>query len=229
MKKFMILILLIISVNIFADDSVIKDYDYDLGEGKDYFFTSKDSLRFSLFGGTSYQFKTTEQLDIDIQILKRLSGSNDGWLALQYKKVQASYDYISDPVESSDIVIDPNSDANFDRDGKIQNISLIGIGYSHRFRFLQEWINSNKIFETTSVYFNYVTSNDETTKRDYTGYGLTADFGVHKRVSKSFFYGTKLSYNIASVTREQIGEESEAERSLVYGWLTIGLEIGYFF
>lgn len=229
MKNLMILIFMILSINLLADDSMIKDYDYELGEGKDYFSTAKDSLRFSIFGGTSYQFKTSEQLDIDIQVLKRLSGTNDGWLALQYKKVQATYDYIADPVESSDLVIDPDSDANFNRDGKIQNITMFGIGYSHRFKFLQELINSNKVFETSSVYLNYVTSNDETTKRDYSGYGLTADFGVHKRASKSFFYGAKLSYNLASVVREQIGSEAEKDRSLVYGWLTIGLELGYFF
>lgn len=224
-----ITMLLLLSVYTIADDSIIKEFDNDLGQGNDFFSTQEDSMRFSASIGTSYQFKLSEQQEFDFQFLKRLKGSNDGWLALQLKSLNATYDQIADPVKTENMTPHLNSDVNQDRDGQIQSVSMIGIGYSYRFKFLQAWLESNQVFETTSFYFNYVTSNDETTDLKYSGYGLTADFGIHKRSFKSFFYGLKISYNLASVTREAITDEPEEERSLRYGWFTTSFEMGYFF
>lgn len=183
--------LLLLSLAALSDDSLIKEIDTDLGQGNDFFSTAKDSMRFSASIGTSYQFKISEQLDFDFQFLKRLKGSNDGWLALQFKSLQGTYDQIADPAESTSTTPHVNADSNYDRTGKIQSISMIGLGYSHRFKFLQAWLESNQVFETTAVYFNYVTSSDETTELKYAGYGMTADFGIHKRSLQSFFYGLK--------------------------------------
>ena len=222
------LLILTIAFKLFAaDDSIIKEIDMDLGQRLDYFSTAEDSSRFSVSGGSSYQLQTSKQLDFDLQYMTRLNNIHDGWLAFQFKKVQASYDYIADqPVSTSG---NPNSDANTNRDGQIQDITLIGAGYAQRFKFLQEFIESNRVFETTAVYFNYVTSSDEATSNSYKGFGLTADFGVHKRAGKKFFYGAKLGYNIASVWREAVADEPKEDRSLAYSWTTLSFELGYFF
>lgn len=223
----MIYLLLILSLTCFSQDSFIKEIDMELGQSLDYFSTANDKTRFSISGGSDFQFNTSKQLEFDFQYMYRLSNIHDGWLALQLKKVQATYDHIADtPVSTTGNL---NSDSNFDRKGKIQNMTIFGVGYAQRFKFLREFINSDRVFETVAAYFNYVLLNDETTDKDYAGYGLTCDFGVHKRAGKKFFYGAKFSYNLASVIREPINDELKEDRSLAYSWSSFLLELGYFF
>jgi hypothetical protein len=76
---------------------------------------------------------------------------------------------------------------------------------------------------------NGVQLNESFIDREYRGYGLTANYGIHKRTSTSFFWGGKMSYNFASVTRRPIVNEPRKDRSLTLGWLSFAFELGIFF
>jgi hypothetical protein len=80
-----------------------------------------------------------------------------------------------------------------------------------------------------SVFGNYNFHADSTDSESYSGFGYTAEYSLSYRSSKRFFYGGKISYNWALVDRSQVDEEDLTERSLVFGWTTVGFEFGYFF
>ena len=63
----------------------------------------------------------------------------------------------------------------------------------------------------------------------YAGFGFKADYGLHYRMHSSFFYGGKISYNWAPVTRAEIGDESSRDRSIMLAWFNVGLEFGYYY
>ncbi|MCT4641865.1 MAG: hypothetical protein N4A33_06155 [Bacteriovoracaceae bacterium] len=221
------ILLLLTPIITFANiDSEFKTIDLELGKGGDIYSTTEDGNRFSAYIGSSYEMQFADRLEFDFQYMNRID-SSQFWFSMQFKSLSTAYDQIAK--ERSTLNADTNSDANITRTNNEQAITMLGAGFSHRFKMLQEITKSPRIFETLSFFFNYVLSTDSTNDRKYKGYGISCDYGIHKRAGKSFFYGGKLSYNIASVHREAIADEIEKNRSLIYGWTNIGLELGYFF
>jgi hypothetical protein len=76
---------------------------------------------------------------------------------------------------------------------------------------------------------NGVQLNEEFVDKTYKGFGLTTNYGIHKRTGQNFFYGGKFSYNIASVSRDAINNEPKKDRSLSLGWGSIAFEMGFFY
>jgi len=105
----------------------------------------------------------------------------------------------------------------------------MGLGAGYRFRALSSQFFTDRFFENISVFGNYMFHSDGTNQEKYKGYGYTAEYGLNYRSSKKLFYGGKLSYNWAMVERAPIDDESLSARSLVFGWLTFGFELGYYF
>jgi hypothetical protein len=104
-----------------------------------------------------------------------------------------------------------------------------GLGVGYRFKLLMEFFPTEDVFESIDVYVNYLTLNETFINRNYQGYGLTTNYSIHKRSSSKYFYGGKFSYNVASVTRAAIGDESKSDRSFALGWLSVAFEMGFFY
>ena len=104
-----------------------------------------------------------------------------------------------------------------------------GLGAGYRFKLLLDFFHTEDWFETIDVFANYLRLEEKFIGKTYTGYGLTTNYGLHKRSSASYFYGGKFSYNVAAVTRPAITNESKGDRSLSIGWLSFAFELGFFF
>lgn len=112
----------------------------------------------------------------------------------------------------------------------VENLVTLGVGLSYRTTLIQNFIQSGEYFETVSAYLTANHLSEIYSSESYTGLGLKADFGIHKRVSQFFHFGGKMSYNLVAVKRAAIGSETdESLRSLTLHWLSIGFDLSYYF
>jgi hypothetical protein len=141
------------------------------------------------------------------------------WLELFVMRVSALYSEVFDTTAIS-LEQGQSSDA----------IQAFGAGISYQGNWIQDFLDSQRIFTTTSVALGYYTYDNALTVQSYTGFGLKTDIGLHVRQSPKFHYGVKMSYNLAPMTRaaEFDGEPSSA-RSLTASWLSLALDIAFYF
>lgn len=206
-----------------SDDSILSDTDKETGLVEDAFYTGNDSSRFSISLNYSQDYEDPTKVQMyDFQYFSKINSSYlKLWWGFQAKQVIAKYSAIAE-----ESVTDTLATA---RKSNNQSFSIFGFGLGHRFRALGGAMLSDRFFENISVFANYMFHTDTTTSETYNGYGYTAEYGLNYRSSKTVYYGGKLSYNWAMVERSAVDEESLPERSLVFGWLTLGLELGYYF
>ena len=115
------------------------------------------------------------------------------------------------------------------REESAQNLTF-GAGLGYRTRYIRNLIKSDNIFETIAAYLTYNSFSDNFRSESYSGYGIKADFGVHKRMGARSHWGMKMSYNLASVRKgEEFEGEGSAARSLTITWLTFGLDYSFYF
>ena len=168
-------------------------------------------------------------LGVDVSYMRRTERYNQIWYGFQIFQNQTIFNAITqnqDPRPGDNV----NDESNTQRPNNTKASVLAGgLGAGYRFKLLMEFIQTENVFESIDVFANYVTMDDKFSSHKYAGYGLTTNYGIHKRSSTNFFYGGKFSYNLASVTRSAIGDESKSDRSFALGWLTLGLEMGLFF
>ena len=210
------------------DNSILKQRDSDTSILSDAYFTLNDPSRLSVTYGLSHDYEDiTKVISLDINYLDRFENSYQGlWWGMQFKSVSGKYSALAD--ERVSTTGNSNSVANTTRSENIQSFSILGLGFGHQFKALAQAWETNRLFEVISIYGNYIIHSDSTDSQTYSGYGYTADYQLSYRTNNSFFYGGKISYNWALVEGEQIGTELLIDRSLVFGWTTLGLEIGYF-
>lgn len=210
------------------NDSLLRDEDTSSGIYSDLYYTKNDSLRISFAYHLSHDFEEFSKLQvIDFQVLKKIPSYKDQWWGVQVKRVVGKYSNMADELTTTSTNTDAN--ANTFRNDSEQSMTLIGFGYGHRFKLLGDIFNSDRVFETLMAFGNYVTHLDHTDSQNYKGYGLTAEYGIQRRMTKSFFTGIKFGYNIASVERAKKSDEKKEDRTLVLQWSSIGFEIGYYF
>lgn len=214
-----------------ANEKMIGDFDEKLGIIGDAHYSGLDKSRLSFSYHFSHDFNDFGQVSsIEGQFYRKLSKFDDMWWALQLERTTADFAAITQNRKKNSGSSE-NSEENIQRgnDDK-QTLMMLGLGMSYRFRLMLDIIPTDKnYFETCSVFFNYVTHNDSSIKKEYKGYGLTMEYGVHNRVGTSFFYGGKLSYNITSTVRQQLGNESYEDRTLTTGWADLAFELGYYY
>ncbi|GEM_PF-945557 len=212
------------------NESMIYDLNSDLGIKDQRRWTGQDRNRLSLAGHVSFDYEHFTAIQgLDFSYMRRADNYSQYWYGLQLFRHQARFDAITqNPTASA--TSSPSSDARNPRpnDAK-QSILAGGLGVGYRFKLLLDFFETENMFESVDVFANYIQLNDGYAKQDYTGYGLTTNYGIHKRSSTSFFYGMKFSYNLASVVRPAVQDERTRERSLTLGWGSIALEIGSFF
>ena len=197
---------------------LLKDLDSRSGIFSDTYYTKYDKGKL----GVSYSHSVNiddliEVQSFDVNYMRTFEDSwKEYWWGIQYKFTTANLEAVSDSQPSS---------TNDDR----QNYSFFGIGAAHRFYTIAHFFNADRMFEMVNIYFNYVLHRDNFEEQNYTGFGYTAEYSFSFRSSKTFFWGGKLSYNWALVEKPREDEEPLTDRSRVFGWTTIGFELGYIF
>ena len=209
-------------------ESMIYDFNTDLGIKDQRQFTGSDRNRLSLTGLLSANYEEFNSLfGADVTYMRRTTRYNQIWWGGQFLYQNAFFDAITQNRTSG---TNPNGEQNFIRPNETKDtITAFGLGAGYRFKLLLDFLETEDVFESVDVFANYLELDESYIKQKYRGWGLTTNYGIHKRSSTSFFYGGKLSYNVATVTREAIGDEKKSDRSLALGWLSIGFEMGFFY
>ena len=205
-----------------ADESALQEVDSTQGIVEDAYFTGNDSSKFALGYNFALDFESfTKIQSFDFIYSSRFSESYKMyWWSVHFQNLTAKYNAIASESTSNPEPTRSDSD---------QSMSIFGLGIGHRFRALAGTM-SERYFETVNAFGNYVSHTDSSTKDRYQGYGYSAEYTLHYRSGEQLTYGVKFSYNWALVDRDKKDDDEKLEaRSLVFGWSTIGLEIGYYF
>ena len=208
-------------------ESMIYDLDTDLGIKDQRRYTGEDRNRLSISGHVSGNYEQFSDLfGGDIAYLRRTTRYHQLWWGAQFFQHRTYFDAITqNPANRG-----TNSEGSFQRPGDVRNtVMAAGLGVGYRFKLLLDFFPTEDVYENIDVFVNGVQLNESFIDREYRGYGLTANYGIHKRTSTSFFWGGKMSYNFASVTRRPIVNEPRKDRSLTLGWLSFAFELGIFF
>jgi hypothetical protein len=210
-------------------ESMIYDFDSDLGIKDQRQYTGSDRNRISLAGHISGNYEQVgDILGGEINYMRRSTRYNQIWWGAQFFQHKTYFDAITQNRRNPSS--NANAESNYQRPGDVKNtVMAAGLGVGYRFKLLLDFFETEDTFEAVDVFVNGLQLDETYIKKKYRGYGLTTNYGIHKRSSTSFFYGGKFSYNIASVTREAIGNEKKSDRSLSLGWLSVAFELGFFF
>jgi hypothetical protein len=209
-------------------ESMIYELNTNLGIKDQRRYTGTDRNRFSIAGHVSGNYEQiSDILGGEITYMRRTTRYNQIWWGAQFFQHNAYFDAIS---QNSRAGGNPNSEASFIRPGDTKNTVMgLGLGVGYRFKLLLEFFPTEDVFESVDVFINGIQLDESFIEQKYRGYGLTTNYSIHKRSSTSYFYGGKISYNVANVTREALGTETRSERSLSLGWPSFALELGFFF
>lgn len=210
------------------DESMVYELNTDIGIKDQRKYTGTDRNRFSFAGHINGDYEQLSELfGGEVTYMRRTTRYNQIWWGAQFFQHRAHFDAITQNPEASTV---PNSEGSIERPGGTKDTVMgLGLGVGYRFKLLLDFWPTEDVFESVDVFFNGVQLNESYIDQEYRGWGLTTNYGIHKRSGRNYFYGGKISYNVASVTREAIGEESKSDRSLSLGWLSLALELGFFF
>jgi hypothetical protein len=200
------------------NEAVLSDYNSSLGINTDPYFTGKDESLLSVAYMLSSNYEApTEHLSFSATYLNRVTSYDDYWWGVQFMQVAGSYESMASPLDS----------AITQRTTSTQTFSIFGIGLSHRFKLASTIWDNPKVFEEIRAFANYIAHKDSATESTYNGYGLTTDYLLSYRLDKGYFFAGKFSYNIAAVSYPE--QTASLDRDLVFGWLSVGVELGLVF
>lgn len=210
------------------NESMIYDFNTNLGIKDQRQYTGNDRNRFSVAGHISGDYEQLSDLfGGEITYMRRSTYFTQIWYGAQLFQHKTVFDAITQNQEEGD---DPNAEASFQRPGDAKSTVMgLGLGVGYRFKLFLDFFETEDVFESVDVFVNAIQLKESFIDQNYRGYGLTTNYGIHKRSSTHYFYGGKLSYNLATVTRDALGNESKDDRSLALGWLSIAFELGFFF
>lgn len=211
-------------------DSMIYDFNTNLGIKDQRKFTGTDKNRISIGGHISADYEHfSDIVGVDFNYMRKSDSYSQLWYGFQFFQQKTYFDNITQNQDPK-VGANPNAESSFQRPNNVKSsVFAGGLGIGYRFKLLMEFFPTDDVFESVDVFANYVTMDETFISQKYAGYGLTTTYGIHKRASTKFFYGGKLSYNFASVTREALGTEGKSDRSFALGWMTLGLDLGLFF
>lgn len=211
----------------------MKSYNFsevnDLGI-REYITNQNDQRSLSIAYNFSSDFKDFSSVSgVEVGFQTKSSSYSELWYSFFYKSLNAKYEAIADEVQASSTPEDSNANSLLTREGSDQKITQIGIGLGYKFAFFANSFNFTRVSEMITSHLSYVIANDSTDSEDYKGYGIVSEYLINYRMSNSLYTGLKLTYSILSMERSAIEEEKLTERSLVYGWLGLGLQFGFYF
>lgn len=213
--------------NIYSDmrdsdqDIIIRQIDRELGIFLDDYTTDSDQHRF----GLQYHFNSDLKNPFEMATFEGNYAYRLGvaWLEFCAALTRGKYR------EMTRINNSIGGETEDQLEQTASNLS-IGGGLGYRTRYIRNLIKSDNIFETIAAYLTYNSFSDTNRSESYTGYGIKADFGVHKRTGARSHWGMKMSYNLATVRKsEEFEGQGSAARSLTLTWLTLGLDYSFYF
>lgn len=209
--------------NVFGGDETlsIPQIDEEVGIQLDAYTTDQDKAKASLGYMLSSNLRDAASLSgLEFTYSHKLKKVwLEGYLSQTSAKTKRLTDYNSKLGTPSAELLEENSD-----------VTQFGLGAMYRTTYIQNLIPSARFFETISAMATYNQFNDAVSEQSFSGYGLKADLGVHRRISPAWHIGAKLSYNLATVKREaQFEEEKPNKRSLLLRWVSVGLEFSVYF
>lgn len=209
------------------DESMIYDLNNELGIRDQRRYTGGDRSRLSISGHLNGNYEHfNELLGFDLIWMRRTTRYNQFWWGAQLFQHRVYFENVTENATAGGT----NSEASFQRPADVKDSVLgFGPGVGYRFKLLLDFFPTEDAFETVDVFVNRLSFNEKYIGKTYDGWGLTTNYGIHKRTSTSFFWGGKFSYNVGTVTRPAIDGESKSDRSLALGWLSIAAEIGLFY
>ena len=197
-----------------SEDNLIGDPHYTQG----------DVAGFSIAGQIAPDYDDFAQIQsFELGYRYRWGTESDFWITAMFKLTQGDYDALADERSGS------SGDALITRGQNTQTFNTFGLGGGYRFRAFADLFSFERVFETSHAYITYSQHDDGTNSQNYSGFGLMADYSLNYRASRSFFYGLKMSYNWRFMERVQEGSEPLSDRTLIFGWTSFGLEIGYIY
>jgi hypothetical protein len=209
-------------------ESMVYNLDSELGIEDQRQFTGSDRNRFSIAGHLSGNYEQlTDILGVEVNYMRRSTRYHQFFYGAQFFQHRTYFDTISQNASGGGA---QNTESSFRRPGNIKNTVMgVGLGLGYRFKLLLDFYPTEDVFETVDVFVNAIQQTENYVGKTYRGYGLTTNYGLHKRAGNKFIYGAKFSYNVASVTRPPITNESKSNRSLSLGWLSLAFEIGFYY
>lgn len=209
------------------DESIIYDMNKETGIKDKSHYTGRDEYKFSgNYLGHWELNKFTTISSFDVHFSKRF---DDFWIETFLSRTAATFKAISEN-KTHNINAQSTSESRFQRPDAAKELLLSGgVGVGYRFKMIYQFIETADVFETVTAYLVRHMLDESYRNDDYNGYGVRADYGIHKRTSTSFFYGGRLSYNFGMVKRHLADGESDSEGSLALSWMAIGFEAGYYF
>lgn len=197
------------------DESYIFITNTELGVQDQRRFTGLDRNKLSLSIHVNGQYEYLQRLNaLDLTWLRRTDNWTKLWWGATLRQTNTRLDQITTlKTQGPEAALPKDSD---------QTITTLGLGAGYRFKLLLDFLKTENVFETIQAFATYNTLQESTSGESYTGYGLTADYGLHKRTRTSFFYGAKFSYNISYVALDR-------DREFSLGWYTFALETGFIF
>lgn len=211
-------------------ESMIYDLNSRTGINDARKYTGKDRNRLT----GAYHINGKYEYYADLQAfeatyMRKMDSWHQVWWGLTARLISTQFETITENREAAS-GDNANADSQYQRPNDAdQSLTQLGVGAGYRFKMFLHFLDLKDYFESTHVFLTYNSLNESFIKQTYRGYGLTADYGLHKRTRTNFFYGLKFTYNLAIVTREAIGSEEKDERTLNLGWFSTGFEAGYFF
>ncbi len=207
-------------------ESMIYDFNTELGIKDQRQYTGSDNGRFMASLHLSGQYEhLSELLGFEINYLAKTSSYDHIWWGFQLFQHNTYFKTITQNPTSGG----SGSDSTYVRDNSVKNKILgFGPGLGYRFKLLLDFFPTEDTFETIDVFFNGLFLEESFIEERYQGYGISTSYGLHKRTRTSYFYGAKFSYHLGNVTRRQIESESEGERTLTLGWLSLAFNVGFF-
>lgn len=109
------------------------------------------------------------------------------------------------------------------------SLTTIGVGIGRETRYAQTLLPFNDIYELMAANLTYNSYKEDFSGKSFSGPGLLAKFSVYKRFNDYFSAGAHFNYNLAVVKRAQdIDTETNSQRSLTIGFLTMGLDLSFY-
>jgi hypothetical protein len=212
------------------DDISLTEFDFDRGIFKDEYNTADDNLIIAISANINSNLtKSTDLQSFEFNILKKVDVF---WITLFAAQTFAYFEEITNNHEtrnSSNLLAEEYHERYSYTE---MTITSIGAGLAYRFKLFDNLLEFNNLFELINASISYSGLSDSARDQTYTGPGLKVDYLLHRRISTSYHYGLKFSYNLATVSRPPLDDEvvtNNRERSFTLSYATFGFEIAHYF
>ncbi len=178
--------------------------------------TANDSSRLSfIYGINSSLTKAAELSQLEFNYAKKWGYT---WFDFSYSQFKARTYRLTNAFSTTE-----------NKDEDTFSLNNFGAGLTYRTSLIQNFLDG-AYFETTTARLVYATGTNTVDEKNYVGWGLQTDFGVHKRLSANFHLGLKGSYNFRVLRKEQeFDTESGNSRGITLSWLSFAGDLSFYF